>query len=490
MDNYIEQDISNLFTYYRPTSTSTSKKDTAPVVFSLPTAAVEDPLLETSSSERPSTTSGKNWYDKYRLTTPLTTGSSAPTATTATMSANRNVKFMGKDINLQHAVDIITQNQAITAGKAEFLHTCTRHVTNALKGETNPRKAGGLANPKAMYNQLVKDGWTDVLDNNYTPQVGDVYTVWGVKGGKYGMHSSMWNGSQWLSYNADNHGKSTPWYFNQRGKAGVQMHIMRYGTPSHRLGGKLSLLKSGGVIKMEQGSIFSIYNDANNGLDDTDSYETTDNPPVSFALPNVDVPPAETPLDRLVQTMDRRARQTVGNWYSQYQLPEVKITAPYPSKSSVASSGYTADKGKFSGDQQEFVRTMYPLIKAKLDTIGKGSFAPVVVAHMSIESAWGTKPSGKFNYAGMMATKNEPGTMCNTFEYVNGQKVNTRSKFKDFKDVNDFIDFYINRLNGKFKAFEGPNYAANIRAHGYYTAPLELYQKAIDDRLKAVSKYI
>jgi hypothetical protein len=59
--------------------------------------------------------------------------------------------------------------------------------------------------------------------------------MWG-GGGKYGLHTSIYDGEKWLSYGVDNpkEGGKTPWFWNRRGQSGVNMHIMR-----GRLGGKL-----------------------------------------------------------------------------------------------------------------------------------------------------------------------------------------------------------------------------------------------------------
>jgi hypothetical protein len=107
-------------------------------------------------------------------------------------------KYNGREIDIDRAIDIVHMN----LGK-QSKHTCTRAVANALDGETDYTKASGVSDPSKMYDKLRQDGWRDVLDEGYTPKKGDVYTVWGV-GGRYGMHTSIYDGDKWLSYDVDN----------------------------------------------------------------------------------------------------------------------------------------------------------------------------------------------------------------------------------------------------------------------------------------------
>lgn len=132
-------------------------------------------------------------------------------------------KYKGKEIDIDRAIDIVHMN----LGK-QSKHTCTRAVANALQGETNYRKSSGISDPSHMYDRLRQDGWRDVLTSDYTPKKGDIYTVWGV-GGRYGMHTSIYDGEKWLSYDVDNpkQGGKTPWFWDKINNPGVKAHIMR-----------------------------------------------------------------------------------------------------------------------------------------------------------------------------------------------------------------------------------------------------------------------
>lgn len=147
-----------------------------------------------------------------------------------------NVKFNDKVRSVGDVLSTLQQNidQLDYKKTGRGKHTCTRAVVHALTGQTNYNIQSGVENPEALYNLLTQQGWTDVLNDSYTPQPGDVYTVWGV-GGQYGMHSSMYNGSNWGSYTTEG---TTPYFYTKRNQPGVKMHVMRY----------ISKSKNGGVI--------------------------------------------------------------------------------------------------------------------------------------------------------------------------------------------------------------------------------------------------
>lgn len=90
-------------------------------------------------------------------------------------------------------------------------HYCTRWVSNALRGRMPKRGlVGGLAaGPSQMYDVLKNSGWKEAASfnsiDNYKPQKGDVFVAWGVPG--FGMHTSMYDGSKWISYKPEGDNK-------------------------------------------------------------------------------------------------------------------------------------------------------------------------------------------------------------------------------------------------------------------------------------------
>ena len=128
------------------------------------------------------------------------------------------VMYKGVARDLTNAIDTINKSEPYN-----IKHMCTRAVSNALEGIRDVHRASGVADPRAMYNMLKKDGWVDVLDENYQAQAGDVWTYYS---NNNKMHTSMYDGEKWISY--DNEGKE-PWYFKYRndGKGHIQRYISK-----------------------------------------------------------------------------------------------------------------------------------------------------------------------------------------------------------------------------------------------------------------------
>lgn len=158
------------------------------------------------------------------------------TVSQSTASNTGDIKYNGQTRKVNDIVSTLQSNannlNFKQTGKGK--HTCTRAVVHALTGQTNYNTPSGVSDPGALYNKLSQQGWTDVLNDSYTPQAGDVYTIWGL-GSKWGMHSSMYDGKNWSSYTSEG---STPYYWQKKNNPGAQVHIMRYVNKS----------KNGGVI--------------------------------------------------------------------------------------------------------------------------------------------------------------------------------------------------------------------------------------------------
>ncbi len=130
---------------------------------------------------------------------------------------------------------------------------------------------------------------------------------------------------------------------------------------------------------------------------------------------------------------------------------------------------------KFS-NKQEFVSTFRPIIEEELVKQGIDlSYTDDLLAQLALESGWGKSPSGKNNYAGLKTTKG--GTTRTTKEYINGKYVTVKDKFKDFDSLEEFVEYYVDRLKNKFNAFDSGDFVTNIRSRGYFTAPLNEYKR-------------
>jgi hypothetical protein len=98
----------------------------------------------------------------------------------------------------------------------------------------------------------------------------------------------------------------------------------------------------------------------------------------------------------------------------------------------------------------------------------------LVVAQWALESARGTKVSGRNNIAGLKG----PGTNKTTTEYVNGKPITIRDNFLDFNTVDDCVQYLVDRWYKDFKNHKGVNNAPSAIAaakmlvsEGYATDP-------------------
>lgn len=101
-------------------------------------------------------------------------------------------------------------------------------------------------------------------------------------------------------------------------------------------------------------------------------------------------------------------------------------------------------------------------------------FPELVVAQWALESARGTKVSGKNNIAGLKG----PGEKKTTTEYVNNRPVLIRDSFLDFDSVEDCVEYLVNRWYKDFNGYKGVNNASSAElaakmlvSEGYATDP-------------------
>ena len=98
----------------------------------------------------------------------------------------------------------------------------------------------------------------------------------------------------------------------------------------------------------------------------------------------------------------------------------------------------------------------------------------LVVAQWALESARGTKVSGRNNIAGLKG----PGTNKTTTEYVDGRPITIKDNFLDFNTVDDCVQYLVDRWYRDFKNHKGVNNAPSAIAaakalvsEGYATDP-------------------
>lgn len=145
------------------------------------------------------------------------------------------------------------------------------------------------------------------------------------------------------------------------------------------------------------------------------------------------------------------------------------------------AEGQVPPQGIFSGSKKNFVSAFYPRILRTLKEKGiNEAWAPIIAAQWSLESGWGSKPTGNYNYGGFKASPQEDG------------KVNPKDgqRYKNFKDINDYINTAIDRLRNRFHAFDGepsPNgFAVRLKQHGYYGDSVQHYSSVVSQNTNSI----
>lgn len=165
----------------------------------------------------------------------------------------------------------------------------------------------------------------------------------------------------------------------------------------------------------------------------------------------------------------------------QSQVEEVNTTTQQnPTPTSTTRSSY---KSKFSS-KEDFKNTMLPIYESILVQKGLNPlFAKALVAQDALESAWGTKESGKYNFGGIKGK----GTVRRTREVINGRNVYINDSFRDFNSLEDYANYKVNLLNNnRYKAFSGDisEFASRVHRGGYATDPN--YSKILNQVIASV----
>lgn len=164
--------------------------------------------------------------------------------------------------------------------------------------------------------------------------------------------------------------------------------------------------------------------------------------------PVQEVPTMETAVEPEVQQVQEEPKPIV---------PEVApIQGPTPSKFSSVN---------------EFKKVMVSVYEQALKARGfDPAFAKPLAAQDALESSWGRKPSGKYNFGGIKGK----GTIKTTKEFINGRYITINDSFRDFKDIYEYANFKIDLLNKpRYNVFAHPvnEFAFWVKKGGYATAP-------------------
>lgn len=142
-------------------------------------------------------------------------------------------------------------------------------------------------------------------------------------------------------------------------------------------------------------------------------------------------------------------------------IEEIKTTKPSTVK----------HPSKTFKSKEEFKSIMLPIYESILIKKGLNPlFAKALVAQDGLESAWGSKLSGKYNFGGIKGK----GTIARTREVINGQDVYINDSFRDFDSIEDYANYKVDLLNNnRYKAFSGDisEFASRVHKGGYATDP-------------------
>jgi hypothetical protein len=99
-------------------------------------------------------------------------------------------------------------------------------------------------------------------------------------------------------------------------------------------------------------------------------------------------------------------------------------------------------------------------------------YPEVTAGQWAIESAWGRKPSGKFNYFGQKARAGEPGTARSTREVLGGRSVRMMQRFKDYGSAEEGIADHVKRWSRRYAgAHSALEAVQRLKQMGYATDP-------------------
>ena len=108
--------------------------------------------------------------------------------------------------------------------------------------------------------------------------------------------------------------------------------------------------------------------------------------------------------------------------------------------------------GKFN-NKQDFIRTLNHTFKEVLRNEGLDeNYAYILTSSAALESGWGTRLSGSFNYGGVKSSK---GSTKYTIDYIPGRgNVRRLQTFRNFNSVKDYCEYIVNLLQkDRYKSF-------------------------------------
>ena len=111
----------------------------------------------------------------------------------------------------------------------------------------------------------------------------------------------------------------------------------------------------------------------------------------------------------------------------------------------------TTQDGTFSS-RKDFVQTLNSTYRQVLREHGLDpDYSYILTSSAAMESGWGKKVSGTFNYGGV---KGKTGSVKSTIDWINGQYIRRNQTFRNFSSVKDYCNYVVNLLSNKrYNAF-------------------------------------
>lgn len=128
-----------------------------------------------------------------------------------------------------------------------------------------------------------------------------------------------------------------------------------------------------------------------------------------------------------------------------------KETAPSP----------MAGNSKVAPTQKQFWNSMVTAAKES-----GAKFPELVAAQAALESGWGKRESGKFNYFGQKATRSQAGRDVTTHEEIGGRKVKMPQRFRDYTSVNEALTDHLRLWQSKYSMAKDARAAARMLQSG------------------------
>lgn len=138
-------------------------------------------------------------------------------------------------------------------------------------------------------------------------------------------------------------------------------------------------------------------------------------------------------------------------------------------------------------DKESFKTRMLFEYRSALEARGiNPEFAKYLVAQDALETGWGSKPVGLYNYGNI---KGRSGKTLEVSEFIDGKWENKKQTFKNYNNVQEYVNDKINLLSKKrYDIFTHPvtDFVSRIVSGGYATAPN--YAEALNSVIASMRK--